>query len=329
MSAVLIILVVVLAFLVLLQVAKATELIGVLREDQEAYESEKNDRLAFLTLITGIGTLVYCIVSVFPVKHKFLPVAASEHGVWIDQLINITLFFTGIVFVLTQVILFVFVYRYKYNKNRKALYYPHNNSLEIIWTVVPAIVLFILVGFGLSKWAKIFSKAPSEALVIEATAQQFKWTIRYPGADNELGPRDFTLVNAENELGVNWSNNASHDDFIPQEIVLPVNKPILVRIGSLDVLHNFYLPHFRLKMDAVPGIPTKFWFRPTITTKEMKEITKNPDFVYELACAELCGSAHYNMRKVVKIVSEEEYEAWEKEQQSYYETVVKPLQASN
>jgi cytochrome c oxidase subunit 2 len=329
MSTLLIILIVALVFLVIVQVSKVIELVGVIKkEDIDAYE-KKNDRLTYLLVLTGFATIVYCGVSLVLRKDMFLPVSASEHGVWVDSMIKVTFFFTGIVFLITQFLLFAFVFKYRYNRNRKAVYLPENHNVELVWTVVPAIVLFILVGMGLDKWFKIFKPAPTEAIVIEATAQQFRWTIRYTGDDNILGPRDFTLVNSENELGVNWNDESSHDDFIAQDIVLPVNQPVLVKIGSLDVLHNFYLPHFRLKMDAVPGIPTKFWFRPTITTDSMRIIVNNPDFEYELACAELCGSAHYNMRKVVKIVSDKEYADCKSKQVSYYETVIKPLQASN
>lgn len=328
MSPILIILITALLFLVLVQVSKVVELIGEIRkEDSDAYE-RKNDRMTYLVVITGFATIIYCAISIVLRKDMFLPVSASEHGVWVDKMINVTFFFTGIVFLITQVLLFAFVFLYRFKRGRKAAYLPENHNVEIVWTVVPAIVLFILVGMGLKNWFKIFKPAPTEAIVIEATAQQFRWTIRYPGADKTLGPRDFTLVNSSNELGVNWNDETSHDDFIAQDIVLPVNKAVLVKIGSLDVLHNFYLPHFRLKMDAVPGIPTKFWFRPTITTDSMRVIVNDPNFDYELACAELCGSAHYNMRKVVKIVKEDEYEEWKAKQSSYYETVVKPQMAS-
>lgn len=328
MSPILIILITALLFLVLVQVSKVVELIGEIRkEDSDAYQ-RKNDRMTYLVVITGFATIIYCALSIVLRKDMFLPVSASEHGVWVDKMINVTFFFTGIVFLITQVLLFAFVFLYRYKRGRKATYLPENHNVELVWTVVPAIVLFILVGMGLKNWFKIFKPAPTEAIVIEATAQQFRWTVRYPGADNELGPRDFTLVNSSNELGVNWNETSSHDDFIAQDIVLPVNQPVLVKIGSLDVLHNFYLPHFRLKMDAVPGIPTKFWFRPTITTDSMRIIVNDPSFDYELACAELCGSAHYNMRKVVKIVKEDEYKEWKSKQSSYYETVVKPQMAS-
>ncbi len=327
MSGFLLLLAVVLLLIVVLQISKATELLGVLRGEEE--ELETNRRNALLLALTGFGVLAYTIISVFTNKHKFLPVAASEQGVWIDQLINITLLLTGIVFIVTHIVLFVFVYKYQYKKDRRAYYFPHNNSFEVVWTVIPSIVLTVLVIMGLNKWNRIFDKAPEDAVVIEATAQQFKWNIRYPGKDNQLGARDFTLVNSSNELGINWKQKASHDDFLADSIVLPVNTPVLVKLGALDVLHNFNLPHFRMKLDCVPGIPTQFWFNPTITTDSMRTIVDDPSFNYELACAELCGSGHWNMRKLVKIVTAEKYEEWLTTQKSYYELVVKPSMADN
>lgn len=323
MSAILIILAVLLLIVILFQIGKVVEVIGLLRGD-ETQEEEANDFNAALISIAGIVILVSSIVSVFFYQDKFLPESASAQGIKIDQIRNVTLLFTGIVYIITQTILIVFVWKYRYKKGRKATFFAHSNTLELVWTVIPSVVLVILVVWGLNIWYQIFSKASSDAIVIEATAQQFRWNIRYPGLDNEFGQRDLKFVNNENELGINWGQEASHDDILATDIYLPVNKDVKVNIRSLDVLHNFYLPHFRMKLDAVPGIPTSFWFTPIYTTEEMKEITGNPDFEYELACAELCGSAHYNMKKTVVVVSEEEYNTWLAEQTSYYKQVVEP-----
>lgn len=317
---------VVLLFVVIIQISKASDLIGALKESKKEPESHKKSAL-FLSVL-GFTILIYSVLTPFLSYKKFLPVSASEQGHWIQTCINVTLIFTGTVFVITQALLFYFVYKYHYRSDRKAYFYADDNRLEIAWTIVPAIVLTILVGLGIQKWFKIFSPAPSEAITIEATGKQFAWIIRYPGPDHQLGMRDFTLVNSDNELGVNWGDKTSHDDFLADEIVLPVNVPVSVTIGALDVIHDFYLPQFRLMMDAVPGIPTHFWFRPTITTEEMRKITNNPDFDYVLACNKLCGNGHYNMQKKVRIVSEPQYEAWLSTQKSYYETVVLPAMAS-
>jgi cytochrome c oxidase subunit 2 len=323
MQILLIFLAIVLVFVVFLQVAKASELINVMKSEDE-YREETSKTNGLWWIFSGLFLLVFVVATAITSKDKFLPVPASEHGVWIQSMINITLFFTGSVFLITNFLLFYFTWKYRYRKDRKAYYYPDNNKLELAWTVVPAIVLTILVAMGIDKWFKVFADAPDEAIRIEATAKQFGWYIRYPGADNQLGPRDFTLTNQKNELGVNWNNKASQDDFLSDEIVLPVNVPVKVNIAALDVIHNFYLPEFRLMMDAVPGITTHFWFMPTVTTAKMREIKNDPEFDYELACNQLCGSGHWNMKKKVTIVSEEEYRAWAAQQKSYIEQNAQP-----
>jgi cytochrome c oxidase subunit 2 len=323
MSAVLIILAVVLLFIILFQIGKVVEVIGHLRGEASG-DDDSNDLNAALLSIAGIVILVSSIISVFFYQDKFLPVSASSQGEKIDQIRNVTLLFTGIVYIITQTLLIVFVWKYRYKKGRKAVFFPHNNTLELVWTVIPSIVLVVLVVWGLNIWYQIFGKSSPDAIVIEATAQQFRWNIRYPGADNQFGQRDLKFVDNTNELGINWGEVASQDDILATDIYLPVGRDIKVNIRSLDVLHNFYLPHFRMKMDAVPGIPTSFWFTPIYTTQQMRDKTGNQEFNYELACAELCGSAHYNMRKKVVVVTQEEYDAWLLEQPSYYKQVVEP-----
>lgn len=309
-----------LLFIVIVQISKASELIKTLRSGNDQEDTFSNSAL-FVTII-GFGVLIYTLVTCVYYKPQLLPKPASEQGVWIDNLLTITIILTGIVYVITQILLFAFVYKYQYKKNKKAYFFPDNNKLEIAWTIVPSIVLIILIGFAIQKWFKIFSPAPKDAIVIEATGKQYAWTLRYSGRDQKLGKRDFSLVNSDNELGINWNDPASKDDFLADELVLPVNKAVSVNIGALDVIHNFWLPHFRLMMSAVPGVPTHLWFRPTVTTEEMRKETNNPNFDYVLACNKLCGSGHYNMQKKVRVVTEEEYRAWLRDQKPYYLTAV-------
>jgi cytochrome c oxidase subunit 2 len=136
--------------------------------------------------------------------------------------------------------------------------------------------------------------------------------MRYPGKDNVLGRKNYRLTDASNgnALGVDWEDGASHDDIEASEMHLVVNKPVQLVINAQDVIHDVGLVHFRLKMDAVPGIPTSLWFTPKYTTSEMKAITKNKDFVYEISCDQVCGSAHYSMRGVIIVETQEEYDAW-------------------
>ena len=197
------------------------------------------------------------------------------------------------------------------------MFYPHNNKLEYIWTGVPAIVLTWLVISGWMAWDGIMSEAPEDSEQIEIMGYQFAWTLRYGGMDNEVGDYDYRLIDAVNEWGIDFSDRSSFDDFKAQNIVIPKGKPILLKIRARDVLHSVYIPHMRLKMDAVPGMPTQFWFVANKTTAEMKVEEGNPEFEYELACTEICGEGHFSMKKKVTVLEPEKYEEWKTKQKSF------------
>jgi cytochrome c oxidase subunit 2 len=188
-------------------------------------------------------------------------------------------------------------------------------------------------------WFQIFDveSRDKNAMVIEVTAKQFQWMARYPGPDGKFGHRilDTAHITPTNELGIDWTDANSHDDFWADKLVFIKDKPVLVKLGALDVIHSFYLPHFRVKMDCVPGIPTQFYFTPKYTTEEMRDYLKtlpwwqttNPEtgeprwktFKYELACTEICGRSHYGMQKEVVVVKDEaEYNEWVKKQSPIY-----------
>ncbi len=307
---------IVLVLIILFQISKASDSITFLRKGEGTTKASNNIN-AILFMLFLIAGLVGSFYSAYWFKEAYLPFPSSEHGEWLRSMFQWTLVVTVPVFVLTHIALFYFTFKYKKEEGRKSYFYSHNNKLELLWTVIPAIVMIVLVYEGIRNWIKITGPAPTEAIVVEATAQQFMWTIRYSGEDNELGVKNIRLIGADNAVGQDWTDAANKDDFVSNEIHLPIGKPVVFKLNALDVLHSFYLPHFRVKMDCVPGIPTQFWFTPTKTTAEMRE-TFGPDFNYELACAELCGAAHYNMRKVVVVETQEEYEAWFKEQQPTY-----------
>lgn len=333
----------ILIVIVVIQIGRVTELAAKIRGEEEV-QFESNKRSANFMLLFMIVFLALTIWSAWHYKNWMLGYgpheSASAHGIALDDAFNITLFFTGIVFVLTHIALFWFAYKYRGRKGVISEFMPHDNKLEVIWTAVPAVVMCFLVIKGLVAWNEVMSdvKEGEEHIEIEATGQQFLWHLRYPGPDGKLGTRNFRLIKSgENPLGQDWMDDKNLDDLMPSDIVLPVGKKVRVRITAMDVLHNFYLPHFRVKMDAVPGMPTYFVFTPTKTTEEYRqELSKYPEyqqpsdpkdpkspplwktFEYELACAELCGKGHFSMKKLVRIVSEEEYEKWLKEQQSYY-----------
>lgn len=347
MTSLIIILSVILLAVVLVQIGRVNDLAAMIRKDSDK-EDRENRVQATWFLVFGVAFLILCVVSARYYNNWMLGYgphqAASEHGGLLDSLFNVTLLFTGVVFVITHIALFWFTYKYRGEKGKKALFMPHNNTLELVWTGIPAIVMTFLVVKGLVAWNEVMTDiGPDEDVIhIEATGWQFAWNLRYPGPDGELGVKDFRLIEpGVNELGQDWTDPRNHDDFNADELVLPVGKKVRVSITARDVLHNFYLPHFRVKMDAVPGIPTYFIFTPSKTTEEYRqELKKYPEyhapsdvedpesdplwkaFNYELACAELCGKGHYSMRRVVRIVSEEEYNQWLAQQNSTYLTSV-------
>jgi len=246
-------------------------------------------------------------------KGKILGAPASNHGVHIDTMLYITLAITGVVFFITQITLFWFSFKYQQSDNRKAYYYPHNNKLELIWTVIPAIALTVLVGFGIYYWFKITGEAPKDAMVVEVTGSQFKWEFRYPGKDKILGKKYYKNIDeANNQLGQLWDDPANRDDIYVsgEPMHLVVNRPVKLVIGAKDVIHDVGLPHFRMKMDAVPGTPTSMWFTPTKTTKQVREETDNPAFMFEISCDQMCGKGHTNMRGEIIVENQEEYDVW-------------------
>jgi|LakMenEpi03Aug12_release.lakeMendotaPanAssembly.Ray.scaffolds.fasta_scaffold74889_2 cytochrome c oxidase subunit 2 len=344
------IIIVICILLVVFYVARTVELTKEIKGELEDTSKSSNVQgylmLSFLVFFfIGIAWSSYYFLP------RMLPAPASLHGVEIQKLFNITLLFTGIVFIFTHIFLFWFAFKYREQKGRKAYFFSHSNMLELIWTAIPAVVMMILVAKGMITWLNIFPSTKDMAkdkLVIEVTAQQFKWNLRYPGVDGNFGERKIDQEHIgiaskeewwKNEFGINWEDPASHDDFFSDTLYLVKNKPTLCKLGALDVLHSFYLPHFSVKMDCVPGVPTTFYFTPTQTTLEKRqELSKIPEwqkineatgsprfatFNYELACAELCGKSHYAMQKYVMVVEQAEYDKWVKSHVPAYEAVKK------
>jgi cytochrome c oxidase subunit 2 len=236
--------------------------------------------------------------------------SASIEGEKIDSMFMWTLFFTGIIFVATQIALFWFSFKYQEKEGQKALFFAHSNKLEAIWTIVPAIVLTFLVVLGLRHWFKITGDPPKGSMVVEITGQQFGWLYRYPGNDGILGKKNYKLIDGKlsNPLGQDWQDKSNYDDVMPTNMFLVKGKPVKLVINSKDVIHDVGLPHFRMKMDAVPGIPTTLWFTPKWTTEEMRTRLNKPEFEYEIVCDQLCGANHYAMRGVIKVVTQEEFD---------------------
>lgn len=255
-----------------------------------------------------------------------MTIAGSEHGEQIDTMFYVTLVITTIVFIITHILLFGFSFQYRGSDTRKAYFYPHNNAIERLWTIIPAIALTVLVVFGFVTWRNITNVPKEEqdkALKIEVVGEQYKWNIRYSGFDNIIGKRNFTMITPTNGLGIDFKDPKSWDDKLAGEIVLPLNKSVRFAIGSKDMLHSFYIPDFRVQVNAVPGMPTSFQFTPKYTTQQMRDKLDNQAFDYILLCAKICGAGHYNMQAKVTVLSEEEYKAWEAKLPLFYNDDVK------
>lgn len=300
--------------------------------------------MGFLVFIYAITIASFWYLGDLPLVSN----AASEHGADIDTLMVISMIIIFIVQTITQFILHYFAFKYKGEKGRKALFYADNNLLEAIWTIIPVIVLAGLIIYGLFTWNDIMNiNEDDDPLVIELYAQQFNWKARYGGEDNVLGQANVRLIDIDraNILGVAEDDPNAQDDVIVTELHLPVGRPVLFKMRSQDVLHSAYMPHFRAQMNCVPGMVTQFGFTPTVTTAEMRQ---NPDiqekmaninslrvekskaleakgevgldpfeFDYLLLCNKICGRSHYNMQMKIIVETQEEFDAWMKEQKTF------------
>ena len=304
--------VVLLAIVTIAQIVRIAELVSLLNGDkeEEVVRRKDNKTNAILMMAFLIGELVFMFYQLVSYNKFLLPEPASVHGVETDFLLNVNFIIIGIVFLITQVLLFWYAYRYQYKKENKATFYPDNHKLETIWTVVPTVVLVILIVYGLKSWNNITSPPPANALNIELFAKQFDWTARYSGTDNTLGKANYRLISDNNVLGLDTTDSHGSNDIMTKELHLPVNRPIMFSFRSIDVIHSAYLPHFRVQMNIVPGMTTNFHFVPTKTTEEMRKITKNENFDYILLCNKVCGVAHFNMKMKVVVESEEQYNKW-------------------
>ncbi len=321
MSGLLLILLVSLIFVVLYQVSRSSELLVRIKGEEE-FDLKRNRLLSYsmlAMLVAMMGGIYACHRYMMPLMG---PEAASDHGKTYDFMFIVTLVVTGIVFFITQFLLFWFAFKYQRTGEKIPYNFTHSTKLEMVWTAIPAVTMAVLVAIGLKSWFHMTSAAPKGAMQIEMVGKQFNWISRYPGADGVLGRRNYTLINDnDNLLGLDWNDKKNMDDIIiPNgELRLIKDKPVELIIGSRDVIHDVGLSHFRMKMDAVPGITTRLWFTPTITTKEMIAKTGNPDFVYEVSCDQMCGKGHYSMRAVVIVETQAEHDAWLQSQQSYYQ----------
>ncbi|MCB4799874.1 cytochrome c oxidase subunit II [Neotamlana laminarinivorans] len=354
MTALLTIVILVFILIAIWQMVKIFDLAQAKTENSQIANDKDNTLNGYLMM--GFLAFIYIITIVCVVKWGDLPLlsnSASEHGPTIDNLMTISLVIIFTVQIITQFLLHYFAFKYKGEKGRTALFFADNNKLEAVWTIIPVIVLAGLIIYGLNTWINIMGVDESDdPLVVELYAQQFNWKARYAGADNTLGKANVRLIDIDraNILGLDESDPNAQDDIITTELHLPVGKPVLFKMRSQDVLHSAYMPHFRAQMNCVPGMITQFGFTPTVTTEEMRQtpemiekiqninnirveksealIAKGEDaleryeFDYLLLCNKICGTSHYNMQMKIIVETQEEYDAWIKEQKEFKNSLI-------
>jgi cytochrome c oxidase subunit 2 len=280
--------------------------------------------------------MIYCLIGM---NVLMLPESASYEGENDDLLFDISFWMIGIVQFIMQFIIFFFTYKYRGKKTNKAKFYADNHMLELIWTIIPGVVIIVLIGFGIFQWTEVMYVDESEdPIQIEVYAKQFAWQARYAGADNTLGLGNVNFIDeTNNPIGVDMSDPASLDDIPVTELHLPKGKKVLFKFRSQDVLHSAYMPHFRAQMNCVPGMVTQFAFTPKYTTEEMREQSEVMDktrginkirskkgedlyeFDYVLLCNKICGASHYSMQMKIIVEEEEDYKKWLAEQATYAE----------
>ncbi|TNF48664.1 MAG: cytochrome c oxidase subunit II [Bacteroidetes bacterium] len=369
-------LVVVLGVVALAQLVRVYELSSKLRNRGEheisTRDNNLNARLMLIFMILFYAGFIYLMLAYGWTGRGE---AASEHGRDLDWLLNLNMIIITAVFFLTNTLLFVFTFKYVKKPGAKAFYYPHNNKLEMLWTVVPASVLAVIIILGLKSWNEATGEAKDEAIRVELFSKQFDWTARYSGTDNKLGRFDYKLTLDNNELAlmttetidsaINAMENGptgikmlesklndtkimlvpedrekmeadlsrkerlirllyqmrerhdnkidamAWDDIIQKDtLYLCVNKNYEFNFRSKDVIHSAFFPHFRAQMNTVPGMTTRFKFKPEITTKDMRVKMNNEKFNYVLMCNKICGGAHYKMKMMVVVLPESEYKTW-------------------
>ncbi|MFN0728189.1 cytochrome c oxidase subunit II [Polaribacter gochangensis] len=281
--------------------------------------------------------MIYCLIFM---NVLMLPESASIEGEHDDNLFNITFILIGIVQFIMQFLLFYFAYKYRGKEGKKALFYADSHKLEAIWTITPAVVLVVLIGYGLWQWNNIMDLSDAEdPLIIEVYAKQFQWEARYAGEDNALGRGNVNYIKGVNTMGVDMTDLNAQDDKKVTELHLPKGRKVIFKFRSQDVLHSAYMPHFRAQMNCVPGMVTEFGFTPKFTTEEMREqsevVAKTADinkirkakgedpyeFDFILLCNKICGASHFNMQMKIVVEEEEAFNKWIAQQPTLAEVI--------
>lgn len=380
MEKLIIVIAVILAVVAIAQLTRIYELSSVLRkkreEDVSYVDNSLNAILMLVFMLVFFGSAIWMMSEY---GRGGMPEAASAHGRGDDMFIGqdglLMLNFAIIVFVffLTNFLLFYFAFKYRMKPGNKATYFAHSNKLELVWTVVPAMVLAVIIILGLKQWNEVTGPASDEAIRVEIYSKQFDWTVRYSGEDNKLGRTDYRLVTTANPLGIvtaanidsalvkmdaeiirltndlndstkvfslkkeesmelqrdryerirrvlfnmKNTNNDSLDIYGENDVTMAANDTLYLlkdkeyefQFRSQDVIHSAFFPHFRAQMNTVPGMKTRFKFKPIYTTKEMRgpDLTGDENFNFVLMCNKICGSAHSNMKLDIVVLDTKDY----------------------
>lgn len=376
MEKLIILIVIILGAIAIAQLVRVYEISAKLRKTGEHEISSRDNNLnAKMMLGFMIALFVSFIYLMVTYGWTGRGIAASLEGKETDSLLNLNFVIIIMIFFFTNFLLFFFTYKYVRKPGVKAFYYPHNNKLEMLWTVVPAVVLAVIIILGLKTWNDLVAPTGKEAIRVELFSKQFDWTARYGGQDNTLGKYDYKLTTDNNELGLLTSNTidsaihnmmngangigiiqkllnnrdtilndstenalrsdlsrkerlyrllaqmkANHnkkldasawDDIIQKDtLVLCKGQLYEISLRAKDVIHSAFFLHMRAQMNAVPGMPTRLKFTPTMTTEEMRKEKNNPAFNYVLMCNKICGGAHYKMKMIVVVKDKAAYKAW-------------------
>jgi cytochrome c oxidase subunit II len=256
--------------------------------------------IVIMLVLIVVGSVVFHVLSPW----WWTPIASNWQ--YVDDTIVLTFWITGLAFAIIILFMAYCILRYRHSDDRRAEYEPENKRLEWILTITTAVGVAAMLAPGLIVW-KQFITVPADATEVEVVGQQWQWSFRLPGKDGRLGKADTRLVAARNSLGLSTSDPDAQDDIVIDggDLHLPIGKPVKMLLRSIDVLHDFYVPQFRVKMDMVPGLVTYVWFVPTKIGK------------FDILCAELCGMAHAQMRGNVVVDDENTYQAWLDKQRTF------------
>lgn len=250
--------------------------------------------LFLMVPVLGVGSFVWAMADLWPMEGHWLPENVNDHGNVIDNLFMFILVLTGILFIATGIALFWFLWKYDAERNPQPVTFTHgSHTLEVVWSILPAATLVFIAIYQMNAWADAKMKRPTlpgadgqvdtaddvlKPEIAEVTGRQFEWRIRYAGKDGIVGTMD--------------------DVHVVNDLHLPVDEEIVLKIKSADVLHSFFLPNLRIKQDVVPGMKQFVWFRATRTG------------TFDIVCAELCGWGHYKMRGRITLESREDFDRW-------------------